>query len=471
MTHLAPTQTLYLNDTASESLTLSATANAGTSLTAGSLVLFAGTGTTVQDYAYASGQACEFNAVAPDTSGNIIGLADCSDSSGQDHWIVRRSTDGGTTWTNIDDFVYSNGNSFNMPFAFLEDGAGNLWVGGSVDPNDGTNQAWFVRELPAGKAAVAANWVNADFYEYPGGPCPAGEVPYCNTVSQIVSDSSNNVYVAGYASPSSADSYAVVRKLASGATATAANWVSLDNSISMNADGSTVGYGGEGSISAPYVETNGIAIDGTNLYYAASYLDNSGYYWWVTRWASTTAPTTWQTVDNFLYANTGAGSYPQGGIAVDSSHRIFEAGFGTSTLDGGKHHWLIRESTLTGSSASFSTVDDYTYGCTNGGGSTCDANAANNGGPSVASAIGINPTSGEVYVAGYEATPSVVTGSHAPLRVSTDHGTTWTLFDDWFYQYAYFTRAYWGAFAGSHFYWSGFGTDTSNYNHALIRKY
>src|SRR6266516_7108956 len=68
----------------------------------------------------------------------------CSDGSVAFHWLVRRSTDGGTTWSPVDDFV--SGNSSIQPNGIAVDASGNVFVAGIGDTPSSSQYLWTVRK-------------------------------------------------------------------------------------------------------------------------------------------------------------------------------------------------------------------------------------------------------------------------------------------------------------------------------------
>jgi hypothetical protein len=75
----------------------------------------------------------EFSGITSDAFGNVYvaGMLSDVNAVGSDRWIVRRSTDGGVSWTTADDFamgsVWANPAG---PAAITTDAVGNVYVGG-----------------------------------------------------------------------------------------------------------------------------------------------------------------------------------------------------------------------------------------------------------------------------------------------------------------------------------------------------
>jgi len=68
------------------------------------------------------------------------------DGNNTTHWIVRKSTDSGTTWSNMVDYNLVAGGAA-MAYVIEADPWGNVWSGGYAVGDD-NNQHWIVRKLP-----------------------------------------------------------------------------------------------------------------------------------------------------------------------------------------------------------------------------------------------------------------------------------------------------------------------------------
>src|SRR5438093_13476270 len=65
--------------------------------------------------------------------------------SGPNHWIVRRTSDGGLTWTTVDD--YAPGGILTQPNGIAVDAAGNVYVAGAADfANPYYDTHWVIRK-------------------------------------------------------------------------------------------------------------------------------------------------------------------------------------------------------------------------------------------------------------------------------------------------------------------------------------
>jgi hypothetical protein len=106
------------------------------------------------------------------------------------NWLVRRSTDGGHTWANVDSFYYNSqplSPDATQPWAVTGDAAGNVYVAGYGDSSL-TGTHWIVRKSGTGSAGSWA--VNDDFQLGASARAVAKAVGV---------DTAGNVYVSGLA--------------------------------------------------------------------------------------------------------------------------------------------------------------------------------------------------------------------------------------------------------------------------------
>jgi hypothetical protein len=78
-----------------------------------------------------------------------------------DYWVVRRSADGGATWSIVDKAVNSAG-GFLSPTGMTTDALGNIWVCGFVGSSSLPNQ-WLVRKGTPGAKGIT--WSNSDVFQ------------------------------------------------------------------------------------------------------------------------------------------------------------------------------------------------------------------------------------------------------------------------------------------------------------------
>jgi hypothetical protein len=129
------------------------------------------TWSTVDSYQYSSGVASSAQCICADTHGNlyVVGSAQVpSKRSSVWHWLVRKSSNGGASWTTIDDFAGGQAS------VCATDSNGNLFVAGN-----GSTSAWTIRENLAG----TSTWQTVDTFT--GG------------ATSITADHQGHVYVGG----------------------------------------------------------------------------------------------------------------------------------------------------------------------------------------------------------------------------------------------------------------------------------
>lgn len=87
------------------------------------------------------GLRTEARAVATGDNGTVYVAGTVEDASGKSHWVVRSSTNGGLTWSLLDDVTAETG--FAQPNTIAVDGEGIVWVGGILSGDDG--ERWTIR--------------------------------------------------------------------------------------------------------------------------------------------------------------------------------------------------------------------------------------------------------------------------------------------------------------------------------------
>ena len=101
-----------------------------------------------------------------------------------DYWVVRRSSDGGSTWNNVDKSTSANG-SFLSPTGLTLDAAGGVWVCGYTGSSTAPNQLIVRKGTTNSKGMVA--WTASDTFQTGIGARANG----------ITTDVSGNVFVTG----------------------------------------------------------------------------------------------------------------------------------------------------------------------------------------------------------------------------------------------------------------------------------
>jgi hypothetical protein len=106
-------------------------------------------------------------------------------SSTTSAWLVRRSTDGGATWSNVDTIPFSSSSFYSAACGISADRAGNLYVVGSGREKSTSAERWLVRRSTDG----GNSWTTVDSYQL-----AAGQHSYARCVG---TDAVGNVFVAG----------------------------------------------------------------------------------------------------------------------------------------------------------------------------------------------------------------------------------------------------------------------------------
>jgi len=119
--------------------------------------------TTVDLFQYASGKSSSSVCVAGDFSGNVLVGGGPQDGNGVTHWLVSKSADGGQTWTSVDDISGAKVWSISfVPGAGLF-AVGNVTIVGSSKGKSTTTIAWLVRRSMDG----GATWSTVDVVQPP----------------------------------------------------------------------------------------------------------------------------------------------------------------------------------------------------------------------------------------------------------------------------------------------------------------
>jgi hypothetical protein len=131
-----------------------------------------------------------------DASGNlyVVGASQGPTFGNGTHWLVRKSSDGGNSWTTVDN--YNPGAYAVVAKAFTADLHGNLFVAGYVQQTSGAIQ-WLVRENPGG----SGSWQTADSLGTNSAESRA-----------TAADAAGNVYVVGNYFEGTSASHWIVRK-------------------------------------------------------------------------------------------------------------------------------------------------------------------------------------------------------------------------------------------------------------------
>jgi hypothetical protein len=156
---------------------------------------------TVDTYQPSSGYNAVAYAAGADAHGNIYAVGRAfipNRSSSIGHWQVRKSANGGASWTTVDDYaLFTSGNQVALGFA--TDSNGNLFATGWASAGTGTGPyCWIVRESVGGTGP----WTTVDNFSYASGAM----------AHSIAADNSGNVFVGGQGTPAAGPVHWMVRK-------------------------------------------------------------------------------------------------------------------------------------------------------------------------------------------------------------------------------------------------------------------
>jgi photosystem II stability/assembly factor-like uncharacterized protein len=144
---------------------------------------------TVNEFVYSSGALHQVLRSAAGPNGRFYTIATVIfPNNGANHWLVRRSTDGGTTWGTVDDFIEAVPSARGAAIAV--DGSGQVFaVGSSLDGISGAQSPpWRVRRSTNG----GNTWQTID--KFPMG----GAITYADA-KDVAVDALGNVLVIGVA--------------------------------------------------------------------------------------------------------------------------------------------------------------------------------------------------------------------------------------------------------------------------------
>lgn len=373
-----------------------------------------GVASTIMDYNAASGVSASGSGVYVAPGGAIysvgIGATTIVYPGNANHWYVRKTTDGGSSWSNIDDTYLAKGATASVKG--IIESSGKLLSVGSANETTGTR--WLARS----SSDNGETWVNTDDYSYAANKA--------STANAVGKDTAGNLYTVGSVTDASSIKHWFIRKSSNNGS----SWSTV----------SDFNYAASKSS-----EAFAIANDGATLYVAGSGIDSSNNTHWLVR-KSTDAGATWSTVSDYYLANTKT-SIAMGIAVVGSSIYVVGSGVDSSNYT----HWIVRKSTDSG--ATWATVDDFNYTATK---------------ESIARSV-VADSNGNIFVAGY----SIVSGTSTKwtVRKSSDAGATWTTVDAFSEGASASAVAYAiTADSGGNIYTTGYVTDADSKIRFSVRK-
>jgi hypothetical protein len=267
------------------------------------------------------GTRANADAITTDAAGNVytVGSATPSGAGATSTWIVRRSTDGGGTWSTIDSVsggAHANG-------VFVHPTAG-IFVAGSTlgGGKKGNIGKWVIRRSING----GNTWTSSDGYQL--------DQKYESGANSLGMDAAGNLYAVGMGGTAAGfgitSSHWVVRKSTNGG----ASWATVDNFQLQGANTSAARFTKDSS---------------GNLYVVGSARPNFSGHWLVRRNPAGTG--SWSTVDNFQLSTGQYHDSAAYAVVADNSGNVFVAGGGVAA--DGSGHWVVRRFS---SSPAFATV-------------------------------------------------------------------------------------------------------------------
>jgi hypothetical protein len=274
------------------------------------------TWSTVDQFSLGGAQAGA-SGIASDAAGNLyaVGFA-CPAGTTAGNWVVRRSQDGGTTWSTVDSFAADGGANG----VFVHPTAG-IFVAGTTRTGGkkGDINRWVIRRSTNG----GTTWTNVDAYQL--------DQKYESAAHSLGIDAAGNLYAIGSGGSAAGfgitSGHWVVRKSANGG----ASWATVDNFQLQGSDTTAADFANDSS---------------GNLYVVGTARLNYSNHWLVRRNPGGTGA--WSTVDDFQPTtgqNQGAGA---SAVVADSFGNIFVAG-GDTAADG-TGHWVVRRLSNAGTS-------------------------------------------------------------------------------------------------------------------------
>ncbi len=331
------------------------------------------TWSNVDYYGYVAGSQAIAKSIAYDPINKVLfssGSASSGDTLNLNHWIVRKSIDNGVTWITIDDFQLASGNGPASPnkITFIN---GTLYALGMAYNSSGYPR-WIVRS----SVNNGVTWNTIDDWSLSGG---LGNI----SAADIIVDSANNIYVAGSAADGSLVSHAIVRKSTNGGS----SWSVITNyQLAVGKSSTNTGMS---------IDSNG------SLYTVGQGVDSANSRFWLVR-KSTDGGSTWSIVDSFQWS-VGKEAYASS-IHITSSNEIYVAG--QAKDNSSSPFWFVRKSTDGGST--WSTVDNFQH-------------------VTGQTAMALTITSdqfGNIYTGGYAL--DAASFYKGIIRKSSNSGSTWT---------------------------------------------
>lgn len=295
------------------------------------------TWSVVEEFASSNLGSVQFRSLVTDTTGHVYAAGYLADDQGRYRWIVRKSDVGGTTWSTVDDFVLP-GSERTLAQALTVDANGHVYVAGYGDAPSDAGQPrprtrWLVRQSRDG----GRTWTTLDDFDY----------QHSAKATAILS-TSNGLFVAGSGWNGNSDTVErwLVRKGTVGDQGSF-RWQTVDEfHLRKEAHGRQTG----GRASA-------LALDHAGNLYAVGrryvFASDGRSADWVVRRASS-AGTDWAVVDTFQLSEDHFAA--ASGVASAGRQGVYVVG---RAVDQTGARWIVRHS-ATGAAGSWSVSDHFT---------------------------------------------------------------------------------------------------------------
>ena len=218
------------------------------------------------------------NAIAADRAGHVYIAASASNIYGGGDWIVRKSSDGGATWTIDDDFLMSTAHPYSHPSSIVIDPNGTVYAGGFAVDALGHNSSVI-------RTNAGGSWSNSLVRSELGG-LEGDSLGYC----ALASDSFGNIFANGHGdSVNLHELPAAPTNLAAAADATNPNSqinLTWTNAAGSDQTGFAVYRSSDGGATFTLVATvgagvtaysdSGLSVGTTYSYYVVTLLNSDG---------------------------------------------------------------------------------------------------------------------------------------------------------------------------------------------------
>jgi hypothetical protein len=257
--------------------------------------------TAVDDFQYVMNKYSASYGVAEGPGGALFVAGYGFEQNDTRHWLVRRSVNGGDSWSTVDDLVFAGGTRSEARFVF--GGTGAILATGLA--NDGTAHRWLVR-----RSSDGTSFSQADDFRLAAGR---------DAVPNWAVSSGRTHYVSGNAVDAAGLSHWIVRRSADdGAT-----WTTVDDLMPQAGQAASV---------------SSLGLDKDGNVYALGSIGPTGSGRWAVR-RSTNGGTTWQGFDDWGgLTDEGAGA---SGLAQDASGSLYVIGSSREGMAGSR--WVVRK--------------------------------------------------------------------------------------------------------------------------------